>query len=216
MNDNRKLSLCLVSVLGIVTTAMTFLYPQDSPFWIASQLMLLLGMVLFLGMALFVWDARNFKLFAIPVSILVLGELFSVFLQFRFQLDANGMRMESLTTNGHFVDVLGAVVGVLQFVILAWAIIDISTDFSFCHLTCPALTVCCGISVVINLILFSFALRDSFDMIRMYSVACLSDCFTFGTVVVFYFTYTKERRVLYHYYKALAAEQKKTAVAETK
>ncbi len=216
MNDNRKLSLSLVSLLGIVTTAMTFLYPQSSPFWVASQLMLLLGTVIFLGMAFFVCDARNFKLFAIPVSILVIGELFLLCSQFRFQLDENGMRMESLAVSGQFVEVLGAIAGILQFIILAWAIIDISTDFSFCHLTCPALAVCCGFSVVINLILFSFGLRDSFDMIRMYSVACLSDCFTFGTVVVFYFTYTKERRVLYRYYKSLSAEQKKEAVSEIK
>ena len=106
MNDNRKLSLCLVSVLGIVTTGMTFLYRQSSPFWIASQLLLLLGTVVFLGMALFVCDARNFKLFAIPGAILVLGELFSVCSQFRFQFAANGMRMESLVASGQPVELL--------------------------------------------------------------------------------------------------------------
>ncbi len=216
MNDNRKLSLSLVSVLAIVTTGMTFLYRQSSPFWIASQVLLLLGAAFFLGMALFLYDARNFKLFAIPVSILSLGEFFSVCSQFRFQLDGNGVRMESLTVNGQPMEALGTIVGVLQLLILAWTIIDISTDFSFCHLTCPLLAICCGLSVVVHLITFSLDLQDSFDMIRIFSVTCLSDILTFGTVVVFYFTYTKERRMMYRYCKACGAEQKKETVAEEK
>ena len=76
-------------------------------------------------------------------------------------------------------------------------------------MTCLALAICCGFSVMVDLIIFSFGLRDAFDMIRMYSVTCLSDSLTFGTVVVFYFTYTKERRILYRYYKARAVEQRK-------
>ncbi len=209
MNDNRKLCLCLISVLGILMTAMTFLYRQSSPFWIASQSFLLLGTVIFLGMALFVCDARSFKLFALPGGMIVLGELFSVCSQFRFQLGTNGMQMEYLAEGGQPIELLSAILSVMQFIVLAWAVIDISTDFSFCDMTCLALAVCCGFTIAVDLTIFSFGIQEGIEQMRMNMVTCLSDILAFGTVVVFYFTYTKERRMMKRYYKTLAAEQRK-------
>lgn len=209
MNDNRKLSLGLVSILAVLVTAMTFLYRRPSPFWISSQLFLLLGCVTFLGMSLFLYDARHLKLFAIPGAMIALGELMAVCSRFRILFDRGGVRMESVAAGGQPIELLAAVACALEFVVLAWAVIDISMDFSFCDITCFALAICFGFAAAVDLVGFSFCLKGGMDLIRMESVACLSDLLTFGTVVVFYFGYTKERRMMYRYYKAQAAERRR-------
>ena len=208
MNDNRKLSLGLVSMLAILMTSMTFLYRQTSPYWISSQILLLIGCVFFLGMALFVYDARYLKLFAIPGAMIAVGELLAVCTKFRFLFD-HGLRMESVAAGGQPIEVLTAVACALQFVVLAWAVIDISIDFSFCDTTCLALAICLGFSLAVDLVSFSFGLKGGLDFIRAKSVEGLSDLLTFGTVVVFYFGYTKERRMMFRYYRAQAAEHRR-------
>lgn len=207
MNDNRKLSLGLVSMLAILMTSMTFLYRQASPYWISSQLLLLTGCVIFLGMALFLYDARHLKLFAIPGAMIAAGELMAVCSRFRFLFDqSHGLRMESITAGGQPIEVLAAVACAFQFVVLAWTVIDISMDFSFCDTTCLALAICLGFAAAVDLIVFSFCVKGGMELVRVKSVETLSDLLTFGTVVVFYFGYTKERRMIQRYYRAQNAE----------
>ena len=209
MNENRKLSLCLISVLAVIITSMTFLYRQTSLFWLSSQLMLLTGMVVFLGMCLFVNDSREFKLFALPVAVVALGELMGVFTKFHFVLDQTGIKMEPLSFSEQPIELLAAIACVIELVALAWTVIDVSTDFSFCDMTCLVLGISCGFVAAVDLVLFAFAFGEGMDGIRMQSVFCLSDLLSFGTVVVFYFGYTKERRELFRYYKACVNEKKK-------
>lgn len=209
MNENRKWSLCLISTLAIIITTLTFLYRQSSLFWISSQLMLLTGTVLFLGMCLFVTDAREFKMFALPVGVITIGELLGVFTQFRFLFDQTGIKMEPLSFSQQPIELLAAIACVIELIALAWTVIDVSTDFSFCDMTCLILGISCGFAATVDMVLLVFSLGEGMNMIRMQSVFCLSDLFSFGTVVVFYFGYTKERRAMFRYYKACANEKKK-------
>lgn len=209
MNESRRLSLGLVSLLGAIMTGMTFLYPQTSSFWTISQLFLLTGCVLFLGMTFFVSDARRFKQFAIPGAIITLGELFAVYSRFHFLLDQNGMRMESLMTGNQPFEVLVAVVGILQFLLLAWTVIDISMDVPFCEITYIGLLICCGISLITDLLLLFAGFRLGNEALKYYLIMSLSDLLSFGSVVVFYCAYTTEQLLMRRYYRTIAMEKRR-------
>ena len=133
----------------------------------------------------------------------------AVFTKFRFFYAQTGVRMEALSFSEQPIEVLAAIACVLELLALAWTVIDVSTDFSFCDMTCLVLGITCGFAAAVNFVLFVFGMEDGLEMIRMQSVLCMSDLFSFGTVVVFYFGYTKERRDLFRYYKSCANEKKK-------
>lgn len=215
MIENRKIGLCLIAVLAAVMTAMTFLYRQPSPFWIISQLLLLSGVILFLGMAVFFCDVRKLKQFALPVALLAIGELMGIFSNFYFLMAQNKIRMAAVSA-GQPIELLAAVAGVIEFAVLAWTVIDISTDFSFCNTTALILVIGCGFSAAVNAVLLFFGIGQGAELFRMQSVFCFSDLFSFATAAIFYLGYTKERRMMYRLYRICPEEQKSSGYAACK
>ena len=213
MNDNRKLLLGLVSMLAIVVTSLNFLFPNPSPFWVSSQLLMLVGCVLFLGMSLFLSDRRHLKLFALPGAALAIGCLLMVCSHFRLLFDGQGLRMESLSTAGQPMELLAAVACAIELVLLAWTVIDISLDFAFCEATGLALLIGICFSFAAELLCFAFSWQGGLEQVRIKSTECLSTLLVYGTMVVFYLGYTKEQRLLRRYYKTKRAEEKRAALA---